>query len=322
MYYYLAVLAQPKALSQLFYYARSLSSIDLFKPTLSSIQTLFLQYVELRTVLGQNGAPTSSELDIHNSFVCPQACFFTRFHPRPYTKDQAAFCADISPAKFAQAREHFLKNLDGHIGRATAKWKEEGTQVAVTGITAWFGWEVMSVRGCPDLQQLFDLFKYPDDSKEKPPAIDVIEGLHGLHILRQFFLMKLLRRKQREANMVQPSSKEFIINEHQVRSALAYDSTFSEARQLSLETFAVALHWVGDKNVLPCVHVMLSFLHTLAGSPCTSHFIEDTPWADLASLLNVLITSEGYKAGSDPFWYSTNLSTCRRELERARKAIT
>lgn len=302
LYHHLAILARPKVLSQLFYFARSLSSMDLFEATLSSIRTLFTPYVGMRTVSRDSGAPTSSELGIHDSFVCAQACLFHKFHPRPFTKDQAEFFAEDSPTRFAQARGYFLENLGCHIGRVTAKWKEEGAHIAAACITAWFGWEVMSVRSSPSLLQLLDLFEHPDDPNKKPPAVDVIEGLHGSHILRQFFLMKHLRRRQREANMVLPLSEEFFTDEHQVRSALAYDSTFSEARQLSLKTLAVALHRVGDKNVLPCVHIMLSFLHTLAESPCTSHLTEDTPWVALASFLNELIESEGFKKASDNLW--------------------
>ena len=67
---------------------------------------------------------------------------------------------------------------------------------------------------------------------------------------------------------------------------------FRNAQIMTNETFALVLRRIGDKNVLPHVHVMLAFISSLASSQYLSDLIADTPWAELVALLNALVKTE------------------------------
>jgi hypothetical protein len=71
--------------------------------------------------------------------------------------------------------------------------------------------------------------------------------------------------------------------------ALSNNSHFSSAIRLTNDTFSLVLRRIGDKNVLPHVHVMLFFLTTFAASPYVSHLLFDTPWPELVAFLNALV---------------------------------
>ncbi|KAF2178778.1 hypothetical protein K469DRAFT_802185 [Zopfia rhizophila CBS 207.26] len=73
----------------------------------------------------------------------------------------------------------------------------------------------------------------------------------------------------------------------------ASQPTFAYACQLAFTTFRLVLQRIGDKNVLPHVHVMLVFLLSLTAIPydCTS-VLDDVPWEYLALFLTNLAESE------------------------------
>jgi len=63
----------------------------------------------------------------------------------------------------------------------------------------------------------------------------------------------------------------------------------SPASHLTFTTLAVLLQRIGDKNVLPFVHVSLAFLWSLAYVPSQYAYVEgDVPWSRLAGFLNTL----------------------------------
>jgi hypothetical protein len=67
---------------------------------------------------------------------------------------------------------------------------------------------------------------------------------------------------------------------------------FSRATRLTNDTFSLVLRRIGDKNVLPHVHVMLSFLSTFASVEYVAQFVYNSPWTDIAAFLNTLIKTE------------------------------
>jgi hypothetical protein len=54
------------------------------------------------------------------------------------------------------------------------------------------------------------------------------------------------------------------------------------------DTFALVLQRIGDQNVLPHVHIMLTFLSSFASKPWVSNLLDDAPWSELAAFLNAL----------------------------------
>ncbi|XPT03184.1 hypothetical protein M3J09_012285 [Ascochyta lentis] len=200
----------------------------------------------------------TSGLTIETNFTKLHALLFTRFAKSGYD----------------QASQDFLESLDNQIGRVTTKWKEQGVYIAVSNLTAWFDY-----------------------------GVDV-------HILRQLFLLRASQRavtsprNERQLPIApadQPKPTDPKIAEDQVPlqvKNLSDDSAFVKAKSLTNDTFALALRRIGDRNILPHVHVILSFITTLASVPYVSHLVDSTPWTELVSFLNALIKTECQKTTS------------------------
>ena len=246
LYHHLAILARPNALQQVYYYGRSLNSVEPFPSARESVMTLFDPLIKRKVLEG------SSTLPVDSSFIEAHAHAFVR-----------------GPAdRFEASSRGFLNQLDNHIGRVTAKWKEQGVYIAVTNIAGWFDYGV------------------------------------NLNILRQLFLLRAEQRKNSEYVVeeldpkVAPERQDLQkprIPERELTSKLKAneaDLTFCRTTKLTNETLALALRRIGDKNVLPHVHIMLSFFATFAAVDQIRHLIDQTPWADVVSFLNTLIKTE------------------------------
>lgn len=249
LYHHLAILARPNALQQLYYYTTSLNCVEPFPSARESVMTLFRPLIADDQPAYATGLPTDT--------------IFTKVHALLFTK--------FAKPGYDQFSQDFLTSLDNHIGRVTAKWKEQGVYIAVSNITAWFDYGV------------------------------------DLHILRQLFLLRASQRTITESKKKpeppgtpadQPKPTDPKITEDQVASqisTLSDDPAFALSRTLTNNTFALALRRIGDKNVLPHVHVTLSFLATLASVPYVSHLIDPSPWAELVLFLNTLVKTENQK---------------------------
>lgn len=188
-----------------------------------------------------------------------------------YIKAHALLFGQLSLDEFKEAATEFTSSLDNHIGRVTAKWKEQGVYIAVTNISGWFGYGV-------DKNALREVFRTqitpPDDTK---PSHIIDEQL----------------RTASPADQQQPPKP--VIPPHELPAAvnaLSSDPHFSSVKRLTTESFSLALRRIGDKNVLPHVHIMLSFLTTFAAESYVSHLLADMPWFELVAFLNTLIKTE------------------------------
>jgi hypothetical protein len=148
----------------------------------------------------------------------------------------------------------------------TDEWKEQGVYIAVTNISGWFDYGA-------------------DDNP-----------------FRQVFLTELYKKSQ-----TNPSSKKRlrtaypadqqdpyppVIPENELLArvnALSLHPHFSRVQRLTYETFSLVLRRVGDKNVLPHVHIMLSFLTAFAANQYVSHLLSDMPWTEIVAFLNTLM---------------------------------
>lgn len=252
LYHHLAILARPNALQQLYYYARSLTCVKPFPSARESILTL------LDPILGRPTTSYAQALPIDTYFIHAHAILFEK----------------LSPENFEDARLNFQAQLDNHIGRVTAKWKEQGVYIAVTNLAGLFDYGI-------------------DDS-----------------ILRQILLLhaRHLSLKQSSSRSPSPSDEELnqspsaadnnakpSITEAEVPAMLnllSSDFTFSRAYLLTMSTFSLVLKRVGDKNVLPHVHVLLSFLSSFSTMPYVAQLIDHAPWSELVGFLNTLLKSE------------------------------
>jgi hypothetical protein len=263
LYHHLAILARPNALQQMYYYSRSLTCVKPFQSARESILTL------LDPILGRAGAPLTHALAIDTNFIKAHAL---QFEESSVVKVEGQ--RDKPTDEFLNAKAEFIGNLDNHIGRVTAKWKEQGVYIAVTNIAGWFEY------GTND------------------------------NLLRQAFLTPICQRAQDasqsaiedkirsaspadQQNPTQPSMKEQDIKDAlEDEKGFVVRGTFCNAKSITNETFALVLRRIGDKNVLPHVHVMLAFLSSFASGKYVSDLITDAPWAELVAFLNTLVKTE------------------------------
>lgn len=245
LYHHLAILARPNALHQLYYYGRSLNSVEPFPSARESILTLF------DPILGRAPLNMSTALPIDASFI--------RAHAYTFEKDPTD--------KHGSAHAEYISQLDNHIGRVTAKWKEQGVYTAVTNIAS--------------------LFDYG----------------YNTNIFRQLLLLRAAQRKDpefvvEERDSSLPPDPDLQKPKVAMRDipakldALQSDTSFSRATHFTNDTFALVLRRIGDKNVLPHIHVMLSFLSTFASIEYVAQFLDDSPWIDISTFLNTLIKAE------------------------------
>jgi hypothetical protein len=267
LYHHLAIMAGTNVLQQVYYYGRSLSSVEPFPGARSSIWLVFRPYVEPSPENPPNSLPV-----IDFSFLNAHAHAFAH---RPGDKFEAS------------SRE-YLAHLDNHIGRVTATWKEQGVYTVVTNISGWFdyGSNLNILRQLLLLRQ--ELRKDPSYIVEKLPPEKSPEEKERERQEYQKLGLKMSASPQ-------PDPQKPRIPKEDIVSKLAEynsDLTFCRIRELTNDTFALVLRRVGDKNVLPHVHVMLSFLATFAAIDDVSHFIDQAPWAEAVIFLNTLIKIE------------------------------
>ncbi|KAJ4363481.1 hypothetical protein N0V83_009776 [Neocucurbitaria cava] len=248
LYHHLAILARPNALQQLYYYSRSLTCVKPFPSARESILTL------LDPILGRAAATYSHALPIDTNFIKAHALLFEK----------------LPLEEFEKSMREFTSNLDNHVGRVTAKWKEQGVYIAVTNIAGWFEYGVDD----NPLRQVF-LTQLYEKAKNSPPSNP--EDI----------------RTASPADQQDPTPPSIAESEIPSKvSTLTSQPAFINAKVITNDTFALVLRRIGDKNVLPHVHIMLSFLTTFATNKYVSHLLANTPWAELVAFLNTLVKTE------------------------------
>jgi hypothetical protein len=256
LYHHLAILARPNALQQLSFYGRSLISIQVFASARESIMTLF------NIFLGQSDAPSHvSQLD----------AYYVKGHALLFIKEQ--------PEEFMKCQMGYLELLDQHIGRAGAKWREQGAWVIISLMTA--------------------LFDYGNDSPLRRAFV------LGFHSLAQQVRVGSEGNRSQESNAQQAEKADNDATMEDAKSLSTVDEKTQRAWDNALN-FAVAISTLvlrrnGDKNVLPFVHILLAFTLALtkisAADPqvesahVVTRILEMLPRKELCEFLNTLITT-------------------------------
>jgi hypothetical protein len=114
LYHHLAILARPNALQQLYLYSRSLISTQVFQSARDSILTLF--------------NPVMARSDASSSHISPIDTSIRKIHADLFGKEHLG--------QYEQHQNAFLESLDAHIGRVTAKWREQGAYVMIANLGA------------------------------------------------------------------------------------------------------------------------------------------------------------------------------------------
>lgn len=130
--HHLAVLSRPNVLQQLFYYSKSLVSIEPFTNARSSIQVVLF-----RPLLRPEGPPRIEHFPaLLIRFVTAHGILFTR----------GLVSAFLANARF------FLQNLDSFIGQVGAHFRDQGAQIGLISTAAIFDFGQTDAR----IPKLFD----------------------------------------------------------------------------------------------------------------------------------------------------------------------
>ncbi|KAI1511533.1 EST1 DNA bind domain containing protein [Pyrenophora tritici-repentis] len=272
LYHHLAILARPHPLLQMYYYSRSLASVKPFENARDSIKTLLDPLVE-------KAKHTSLE-DLSNEEV------FIFAHARQFDDSSIetdSFGTQKPTAEFLRAKVVFMKKLDIHIGRVTAKWKDLGVYVAVTNIAGWFNYG----KDKNLIRHAFVRQYYPQTAEMSPGNAVTAETKQKAATTSDQQKEEEKEEKEGEEKLPE-TAKEW----KKALIRIGNNCHFRNAKALTNEASALVLRRLGDKNVLPHVHVMLAFLSNIASSTYVSSLIADAPWTELVAFLNALIKNE------------------------------
>jgi hypothetical protein len=177
-----------------------------------------------------------------------------------YIKAHALLFEKISLHDFEQVETEFTNILDSHI---------KGAYIAITNIASWFNYGA----DANAFRQVF-LTELVEKAKTSPPAEEQLRTASPADL----------------QDPPPPSVPKQAL--HYTVNALWFDPHFSAAQRLTYKSFALVLGRIGDKNVLPHVHIMLTFLATLAASPYVAQLLANAPWPKLVDFLNNLVKTE------------------------------
>lgn len=253
LYHHLAILARPYTLQQLAFYTRSLTCVTPFESARGSIMTLFTPILN-----GKESAYHRSS-SLETLFIKAHGMLFSA---KPFEDFDAA------------VRQMIEGVLDNYIGRVTAKFKEQGVFAAVANIAALFEYGSLRISGAP--KSIFRL------------AFDQVKTL-------QMQRSNAASQQTREASFdVNDSRRRSSTNPNQLGLETLTSSelqssrkVISHASKLAFGTLSISLQRIGDKNVLPLIHVYFVFLWSLAAVEKAMIYVEnDVPWGGICSFLN------------------------------------
>lgn len=256
LYHHLAILARPNALQQLYYYARSLACVQPFLSAKESVLTLFDPIVERQSNSSQAVPNDIAFIKAHGLL----------FKGRPLNQVHAAI-------------DEFCNGIDANIGRITAKFKEQGVQMAITNLSSMYNY------GATDspLRLVYQEHAGITSSLQglPHPAAAPVQGSSSGNNLRPLF--KAERGTDYTADFNVP----------------AKNARFQVACHLNFVTMKYALRRIGDRNVLLHVHAEMVFIASLGPIRYDmSAILRQVPWSDLVTFLNVLAKSENLEARS------------------------
>ena len=247
LYHHLAILARPYTLQQLSLYTRSLTCITPFESSKASIMTLFSPILEEK----ESAYYRASSME--TIIIKAHALLFTGGSNLLYNECIQQLCSGV---------------FDNYIGRAAAKFKEQGVFAAISNICSLFEYGALAVDGTSKsiLRLAFEESRSKKEAAKASQRPEVIENTP--------------LSPGRPLKAVPLSSQERDISLRSI--ACASDLAFGILR--------VALLRVGDKNVYPLVHIYLVFIYSMLNIDAAMQIFEQhIPWADIANFLNSII---------------------------------
>ncbi|EGD92984.1 hypothetical protein TESG_00546 [Trichophyton tonsurans CBS 112818] len=248
-----AVLAKPYTL-RLFYYTKSLVCVEPFATSRENILFLFNPLLE------------ESQPQQH------------RVALKSYVKAHGIMFKRLSVLSFFRHVLDFFCALPQHISYKGQEFREQGIYISSSNIATLF------INDDKDILKGYSkALKLPWDSRAsyaREHWLNCSDTLPSQTISLDSYIPTTY------STQFTPSTTSTSTD-----TALAPDpiSPFQHTAHLAMHTFCLLLRKIGDKNVLPAVHVSLAFLYTLALTPKAMDIFEPLiPFNDLATFLNAL----------------------------------
>ena len=262
--HHLAVLARPNIVQQLFFYTKALVSVVPFTNARDSIMLLFNPLLDKDDASHFDRYPV-----VEASFVTAFGLLFTRGHPLEYhTLIQAC-----------------LTGLDEQIIRMGAKWKTQGPEVAATLIAGAFDFGHEQNPIWTMYQDFLVTVKSRRSSPEPTnPAILDAQDAETRTILQHEFWANL-------------NTSDAALRKAIPRNAGAVDISSTEAITINVlgafrSAVAINSRKIGDRNIVPFMHFVLSFTWSLSYVGRAMIYLESQiPWQCLVTFLNTVTRS-------------------------------
>lgn len=269
--HHLAVLARPNIVCQLFYYSKALVSVNPFPNARDSIMLLYNPLLEVSSTTIQHAkqeSTLSKYAKFDSSLVTAAGILFTKGSIHDY-------CVHIS---------QFNSEIDSHVTRSGSNWKVQGTEVASSLIACMLDF------GTEDnfLWKAFRIHHEELNGKSDQPSTD--PGHNS-----DFTTKEDSHRKFWKDNSI--NTEDF---RHAAPAAGDIpDMKFTSADEVTSyvlpvwsTTVSIVASKLGDRNILPFMHLTLAYLWSLSYVPGALVYLENyVPWAKLVLSLNTLSRS-------------------------------
>ena len=271
--HHLAVLARPNIVCQLFYYSKALISVTPFPNARDSIMLLFNPLLENSTLPGDKlkaDSPISKYSDFDRSLVTAAGLLFTKGSIHEYRVHITRFASE----------------LDNHITRSGSNWKVQGTEVASALIAC-----ILDLGSEENF--LWNAFRAHHDQlkgNQGDQSADNIAANVPDPVTREESHRKFWQDGSISAQDFRQAAPP--AGDQLNQKFASADEVTSYVLPVWSNTVSIVAGKVGDRNILPFMHLTLAFLWSLSYVPGALIYLEKyVPWAKLVLFLNTLSRS-------------------------------
>ncbi|EFR00757.1 hypothetical protein MGYG_03761 [Nannizzia gypsea CBS 118893] len=268
-----AVLARPNILAQLFYYTKSLVCVEPFASSRESILLLFNPLLEEDRRQQKQQQQKQQEQQQQNKLHKHSRPRQQPRHPlalASFVKAHGILFKKESVHSYFEHTLQFFSCLPQHVGRMGEKFREQGVQIS-----------------CSNFATLFI-----NDNSLAPAVANTLTDLYKLAVAKPADCRIPSARAYWSTCSARSEPIVSLLDSIPQSSNTRFSSSLSPLYYTiyqSMHTFSLLLRQIGDKNVLPAIHVSLAFLFTLSLTPEAMHVFEPlVPFRDLVTFLNTL----------------------------------
>jgi hypothetical protein len=262
--HHLAVLARPNIVQQLFYYSKALVSVTPFQNARDSVMLLFNPFLQEGETISQK-------------YVAVEAAFVT-FHGTLFTLGlRKLYTSNV---------DNFLSGFDAHIGRSGAKFRTQGPEMVSSLCAATFAFGtseaflMKAFQSETDRRMALQVAAPKENENQEPTENEFRVKLASVHEHWSSEAAQIPHHDA-QADMPQDPSVESKISGPEEASA--------QAVRVLGETTRIVSQRIGDKNIVPYMHVQLAYLWSLAHVPGALQYVQaHIPFEGIVSFLNTL----------------------------------